>query len=74
MVTALKKRGTIHVFVPPAMKEEIVMKVCKYIKSVKIANESPRYNPGLRSNPGHVVIIFTRVAVANGARRYDCMM
>ena len=33
--------------------------------------ESPRHNPGLRCNPGHVVIIFTRAAVTNGARRYD---
>ena len=37
----------------------------------KISYESPRHNPGLRCNPGHVVIIFTRVTVANGARRYD---
>ena len=35
--------------------------------------ESPRYDPGLRCNPGHVVIIFTRVAVTNGAGRYDSM-
>ena len=33
--------------------------------------ESPRYNSGLQSNPGHVVIIFTQVAVTNGARRYE---
>ena len=33
--------------------------------------ESPRYDPGLQCNPGHVVIIFTRVAIMNGARRYD---
>ena len=37
-----------------------------------LLHESPHYNPGLRSNPGHVVIIFTRVAVTNGARCYEC--
>ena len=34
-------------------------------------NNTNQTKPNLKCNPGHVVIIFTRAAVTNGARRYD---